>query len=186
MSIGNCQEDSGNVEGGLEAKKISSWSSKLKISRNKFVPDMAKPTKLRSVKKAIGKCLRKITSGIGRIRCKRPDSEEMFSSWRSGLQRRLDRRRSATHRIGRACSKLLRSVTIPFSWRSVQQISAHCNGRAVGNNGRTYGERSSGTRNRWLPVHTDIEESILTEAAAYEDITDSEVLVHDDGVLWVL
>jgi hypothetical protein len=39
VSLENCEEDSGNVEGGLEAKRTSSWFSKLKISRKNVVTE---------------------------------------------------------------------------------------------------------------------------------------------------
>jgi hypothetical protein len=104
MSLENCEEDSGNVEGGLEARKTGSWFSKLTISRKKCVPDRALPTRLQSIEETIGKCGRKITSGIGGIR-----SVKIPVSWRSGLQIAANRARGATHRIGRTCSKRIRS-----------------------------------------------------------------------------
>jgi hypothetical protein len=187
MSPGNCQEDSGNAEGDLEAKKTSSLFRKLKASQKKCVSDTALSARLQSVKKAIGKFGRKIASGIRRIRSKRFGSEKMFSSWRSGLQRAADRTRSTTQRIGRACYKRFRSLRIPLSWRSGQQRAADRIGGAVGRIGGIYGERSSGTWSWSSRVSTDTGESLQTEADdTSEDITDSEVLVCDEEMWWSL
>jgi hypothetical protein len=79
VSLENCEEDSGNVEGGLEVKKTSSWFSKLKIIGEKCVPDMAQPTRLQSIKEDTGKSRWKITSGIGRIYYKRLESERYLN-----------------------------------------------------------------------------------------------------------
>jgi hypothetical protein len=157
------------------------------MSRRNCVSDTALLTRLQSIKKAIGKFGRKITSGIGRIHSIRLGSLRIPSSWRSGLQRAADRTRSSTQRTGRACYKRFRSLRIPFSWRSGQQRAADRIGGAVGRIGGIYGERSSGTWSWSSRVNTDTGESLQTEADdTSEDITEREVLVCDEDLWWSL
>jgi hypothetical protein len=60
VSVGNCQADLRNVEGGLGTKKTSSMFSKPKISWKNNAPDMAQSTGLQSAMMVIGKCGKEI------------------------------------------------------------------------------------------------------------------------------
>jgi hypothetical protein len=95
------------------------------------------------VKKAIGKCLRKITSGIGRIRNKRLASQKIPSFCRSGLQTASDRTSGAT---GGNSSKPLGYLKIPSSCQSGLKRAADRSRSATRRIGRACSKRLASLR----------------------------------------
>jgi hypothetical protein len=116
------QTAAGCTRGAIQ--RIGRACSKQIRSMKRCDPDAAKPTTLRSMKKAIVKCVSRITSDTGRVCYKRLDSEEISSSWGSGLETAADPTRGATHRIEQTCNTRLVSLTVSPSWGSGLEIAA--------------------------------------------------------------
>jgi hypothetical protein len=120
-SVQNCQEDSVNVDGGLEENKTASWFSKLKLIWKHYAPDVEQPTWLRSAVEATRNWGKRTTSDMGRTCSKRLRSLKIPAFLKSRLKEADNRNRRTIKRIGRIgrfFSNQVRSIKIPLSWKS--------------------------------------------------------------------